>query len=228
MKMNVVNFLPQRDSAEHRPRVQRTISDKWDFHVYRSRRLFLQLPRFSKKQSKCEELVWAKVENESNYSSIFFFFTSSVYWFILGRGGHIYSLVCFAPSHPGVSEADEGQRRTRGTLRHVRGLPGHLWLGALGAAGGRHGVAGGDQVQHHREPEQHQPHLHRLPDLPHHLKHSLKQHLSISGFWGHWEDEMFCLFYFLWKHKEQHNKATHLWHFCLKDHIHASNVFSLN
>lgn len=102
-----------------------------------------------------------------------------------------------SPSRPGVSEADEGQRRTRGTLRHVRGLPGHLRLGALGAAGGRHGVAGGDQVQHHREPEQHQPHLHRLPDLPHHLKHSLKQHLSISGFWGHWEGEMFFLFFSL-------------------------------
>lgn len=164
--MNIVDFLPQKDSAGPGPRVQRTISDKWDFHVYRSRRLFLQLPRFSKKQSECTELVRAKLDNESNYSSLSFSFTSSVYRFILtcsvlGLLPRQFVALCapdpgfLSPSHPGVSEADEGQRRTRGTLRHVRGLPGHLRLGALGAAGGRHGVAGVDQVQHHREPDQH-------------------------------------------------------------------------
>lgn len=92
-----MNFLPQRVSAEPGPRVQRAISDKWDFHMYHSRCLFLQLPRFSKKQSECEELVWAKVENESNYSSIFFSFASSVYWFIGGGVGvtftHMFALL---------------------------------------------------------------------------------------------------------------------------------------
>lgn len=149
--MNIVNFLPQRDSAGRAIRVQRATSDKWDFHMYHARRLLLQLPRFSKKQSECEELVRAKLNNESNYSSFSFSSTSSVYRFILTClvlglllwvSAQQFVALCapdpgfLSPSHPGVSEADEGQRRTRGTLRHVRGLPGHLRLGALGAAGG--------------------------------------------------------------------------------------------
>lgn len=149
--MNTVNFLPQRDSAGRGTRVQRATSDKWDFHMYRSRRLFLQLPRFSKKQSECDELVRAKLENESNHSSFSFSFTSSVYRFtltclvfrlLLQVTVQQFVALCapdpgfLSPSHPGVSEADEGQRRTCGSLRHVRGLPGHLRLSALGAAGG--------------------------------------------------------------------------------------------
>lgn len=59
--MNIVNFLPQRDSASPGLRVQRAISDKWNFHMYHSRCLFLQLPRFSKKQSECEELVKSRL-----------------------------------------------------------------------------------------------------------------------------------------------------------------------
>lgn len=72
----------------------------------------------------------------------------------------------------GVREPDEEQRGSVGPVRHPchAGLPGDLGFGGLEAAGRRRGVPAGHQVQQHREPEEHQSHLHRLPGLPHSLK----------------------------------------------------------
>lgn len=80
-------------------------------------------------------------------------------------------LTVFVCLHLGVSEAYEGQRQSHDVLWQFWRFPGHLRLGNPGAEGRRHGVTGGNQIQQHCvEPKQHQPHLHRLPDLPHRLK----------------------------------------------------------
>lgn len=76
-------------------------------------------------------------------------------------------LTVFVRSHLGVSEAGEGKWQSHDAVWHVWRFPGHLRLGGPGAGGRGHSLTGDHQVQQHRdEPEQHQPHLHRLPDLP--------------------------------------------------------------
>lgn len=99
------------------------------------------------------------------WASFFFFFEISTTLIYIHRCRSYSGGLCVC-LRAGLSEAHERQRHEGGALRHVRGLPGDFWLSAPEAEGRRHRVTASHQVQHHREPEQHQPHLHRLPALP--------------------------------------------------------------
>lgn len=80
------------------------------------------------------------------------------------------SWLCFN-DNLGVSEAGEGRWKSHSVVWLIWGFPGHLRLGDPGSGGRRHNISAGNQVQQHRdEPEQHQPHIHRLPDLPDQLE----------------------------------------------------------
>lgn len=105
--------------------------------------------------------------------------------------------VCSTPDLP---DAYEGHQRSYDTVRHSWGFPGHLWLGSPGAGGRRHSVSGGVQKQqHYGEPTQHEPHPHRLPHLPHSLKHASLLYI-IWALGGCYCTSMKCEYQ--WKHQQ--------------------------
>lgn len=152
---NVCANFPQRDFTRSGATVSRSFTDKWIVHMHHQRHLFLQLPRISKEQSESEQFELCRNFQALIWSEV------SLWLFLL-------LTLCMIIS--GVSEAGEGQWHSLDDVWHGRWLSGHLRLSRPGAECRRRGLAPGDQVQQHcDDPEQHQPHLHRLPDLPHHL-----------------------------------------------------------